>query len=80
MGKRLLERFVLDTLKSGSFNLVKDKATVNAHGVCHTVHSPECLYKHIGTLGCYILAYRRGVQALLVSTGGRCQSLRVWDE
>ena len=47
--RRLLERFVLDNLKSSSFNLVKDKATVDAHGVCLTVHSPEYLYKHIGT-------------------------------
>lgn len=29
-----------------------------------------------GCFGCYIEAYQRGVQALLVSTGGQCQSLR----
>lgn len=33
-----------------------------------------------GCFGCYIEAYQRGVQALLVSTVGQCQSLRVWDE
>ena len=42
MEKRLLQRFVLDILKSGSFNPVKDKATVDAHG--YVIPDNHCIY------------------------------------
>ena len=52
MEKRLLSA-CFDTLKSGSFNPVKNKATVDAHG--YVIYSPHCIYTSVNRYGVGVL-------------------------
>ena len=77
MEKRLLSA-CFDVWKSGSFNnLVKNKATVDAHGCVVPNNHRICALAQV-QFECF--TYRRGLRRCSFRQDGRCQSLYTWDE
>ena len=77
MEKRLLSA-CFDVWKSGSFNnLVKNKATVDAHGYVIPNNHGACALVQV-LFEC--ITYRRGLRRCSFRQDGRCQSLYTWDE